>query len=294
MKKTFGVIIAITILSASFAYGAAKSTVVTNPPETGSEYYNLVIFGLDKRPHDKNGRSDVMMIIHCEPGRITLFSIPRDTVVQIYKSKRDKINAAYSWGGIKLAKATLEHFLKFKIDNYIIVDFQTFLTTIEVIKKLTNDGKLIGAENFLASGENLLKWLRFRDLPAGDRRRGQRQQLFMKRIFEYTQNMYLHQPVLFSQCMKTALKIVDTDLTYEHAAQLFETYKNLDLEKNIERFVLPGYGKAYYESESATAEATLTGWYYYAKYDWSLQTYLEWWRKNNIQMNYVEVDSLRK
>ena len=293
MKKVVGLILLVIIISVSISSGASNPRLVTKPVPP-PEYYDAIILGVDRRPGEKNGRSDVIMIVHCEPKRITLFSIPRDTVVPIYRTKSDKINAAYSWGNIELAKSTIERFLRLKVDNYIVLDFQTFLTTIDTIKALTDDGRLIGADNFLVSGENLLKWLRWRGMPAGDRRRAQRHQLFIKRIFEYTRKMYINQPAIFSQCMKAGLKIVKTDLTYEHVAELYETYKTIDLDKDIERFVLPGYGKAYYESESATGEATLTGWYYYPKYDWSLMTYLEWWRKNNMQMNYVEEDTLRK
>lgn len=297
-----------------------------------NEFYDLLILGIDRRPQQKaGGRSDVIMIIHCEPGHVTLFSIPRDTLVQVGKHK-DKINHAYAYGGVKMSKTTIERFLKFKVDNYIALDFQTFLTTIDTIKLLTDDGRLIGAENLLMSGENLLKWLRFRGVPTGDRRRAQRHQLFMKRVLQYAQDMYNHQPNLFSQCVKAGLKIVETDLTYEHVAELFEVYKNFDIENQIERYVLPGYGQSRYaanknippsvyqeenmpdlsaidndpnltaeEKAKKKAEA-LAKWknenqlvsYYIPKYDWSLETYIRFYRSKGIRMNYVEEDILRK
>lgn len=297
-----------------------------------NEFYDLLILGIDRRPKQKaGGRSDVIMIVHCEPGHVTLFSIPRDTLVQVGKHK-DKINHAYAYGGVKMSKATIERFLKFKVDNYIALDFQTFLTTIDTIKLLTDDGRLIGAENLLMNGENLLKWLRFRGVPTGDRRRAQRHQLFIKRVLQYAQDMYNHQPNLFAQCVKAGLKIADTDLTYEHVAELFETYKNFDIENQLERYVLPGYGQSRYaanknvppsiyqeesmpdlsaidndpnltpeEKAKKKAEA-LAKWksenqlvsYYIPKYDWSLVTYIRFYRSKGIRMNYVEEDILRK
>lgn len=297
-----------------------------------NEFYDLLILGIDRRPQQKTGgRSDVIMIVHCEPGHVTLFSIPRDTLVQVGKHQ-DKINHAYAYGGVKMSKATIERFLKFKVDNYIALDFQTFLTTIDTIKLLTDDGRLIGAENLLVSGENLLKWLRFRGVPTGDRRRAQRHQLFIKRVLQYSQDMYNHQPNLFSQCVKAGLKIADTDLTYEHVAELFEAYKNFDIENQIERYVLPGYGQSRYASnknippsvyqeenmpdlsaidsdpnltpeEKAKKKAeVLAKWknenqlvsYYIPKYNWSLLTYIRFYRSKGIRMNYVEEDILRK
>lgn len=283
-------VIIITILP---VFGAMRPPAVGGAPESVDEYYDMLILGIDRRPHEKNGRSDVILIVHCEPGRLTFFSIPRDTVAPI-KGRRDKINAAYSWGGINLARSTIENFLKFKVDNYLVVDFQTFMKTVDVIKKLTDDGRLIGAENFLASGDNLLKWLRWRGMPTGDRRRCQRHQLFMSRVFGYTQNMYLRQASLFEQCMKAGLKVVSTDLTYEHVQRLYDTYKNTNVEKDIEKYVLPGTGRAYYKTDETTGENALTGWYYYEKYNWPLETYIRWYRKYNMTTNYVEEDSLRK
>lgn len=297
MKKIvilFAICFILTIFSRTLIAGtSATSNKPTSAPQSVPEYYDLLILGIDRRPHQQSGRSDVILIVHCEPNKITLFSIPRDTVAPI-GTKRDKINHAYAFGGLKLAKKTIESFLKFKVDNYVLVDFETFLTTVDVMKKLTDDGRLIGAENFLMSGENLLKWLRFRGLPEGDRRRCQRHQLFIKRVMEYARDMYLHQHALFSQCMKAGLKIVESDMTYEHAEKLMETYKNFDLENELERYVLPGYGKAYYRANEETGDEELSGWYYYAKYNWPLVTYINWYRKNGIRMNYVESDVLRK
>ncbi len=319
------------LLSSSLEPNKAYAKKKKKTTEISEEYYDMLVLGVDRRAYQSTGRSDVMMIIHCEPGKITFFSIPRDTLTLV-KGKYDKINHSFAYGGARLTKATVERFLKFKVDNYIVVDFQTFLTTIEVIKKLTDDGRLIGAENFLASGIDLLKWLRFRSLPKGDRRRCQRHQLFMKRVFEYTQDMFVGQPLMFGQCMKAGLKIVDTDLTYEHAEQLFDKYKAIDLEVSLERYVLPGYGTSRYrkspaitrkryeskhmpnfnaivsgeglEGEEAAArkKQLIKKWhrkhtlisYYIPKYRWSLDTYIKWFRKNGMQMNYVEVDTLRK
>ena len=212
------------------------------------------------------------------------------------------------------------------------MDFETFITTIDTVKVLTDDGRLIGAENFLVSGENLLKWLRFRGYTLGDRRRCQRHQLFIKRVLEYAQSIYNSKPALFSQVVKTCLKITETDLTYEHVAELLETYKNLNLETNLERFVLPGYADSRYRNSNGVARSVyeeknmpnfnaqvmaagltgdeaekrkvelVNGWrkeqvlvsYYIPKYDWPLETYIKWFREHDVQMNYEEVDTLRK
>ena len=94
--------------------------------------------------------------------------------------------------------------------------------------------------------------------------------------------------------MKAGLKIVNTDLTYDHTALLYELYKDIDLERDIEQYVLPGYGKAVYRKNKKTGKRELKGWYYYPKYNWSLMKYIKWFRKYKVQRNFEEVDTLRK
>lgn len=294
MKFTTPRAAALLIASAMFAaFIFAVSPTATAETGYNTEYYDLIVLGIDRRPHQKSGRSDVMMIVHCEPGRITLFSIPRDTITQVGR-KRDKINHAWAFGGLRLSKASIEHLLKFKIDNYIAVDFETFVKTIDVIKAMTDNGRLIGAENFLANANALLTWLRWRNLPAGDRRRCQRQQLFIIRVMEYTMDLHKNNPALFEQCVKAGLKVVDSDLTFEHLDKLYKYYENINFDRDIERYVLPGKGKTYYRTDQKTGKRKVKGWYYYPLYDWSLGTYINWYRANGISMNYKELDSLRK
>ena len=289
----------------------------------GDPYYDILVLGIDRRPHQKTGRSDVILIVHCEANQVTLFSIPRDTLTKVRKHL-DKINHAYAYGGINLSKASIENLLKFKVDNYFILDFETFLKTIDMVKTLTDDGRLIGAENFLISGDNLLKWLRFRTLPGGDWRRAQRHQLFFKRIMEYGQNMYRSHPTVFEQVIKGGLKIGTTDLTYAHIEKLMAVYKDYKVD-DTERFVLLGHPEMRLiggdkpehripqpaidpnaannpqpgndpnkppaaEEESDGNEAS----YFVPNNNWSLAQYLKHYRAKGLKINYKEVDTLRK
>ena len=112
MRKNFLLMIPIIVFVVLASLGEPVSSVKPEQAENIDEYYDLVIFGVDRRPYQKKGRSDVMLIIHCEPGRITFFSITRDKRVPV-RRRRDKINHAFAYGGPRLAKATIENFLKF-------------------------------------------------------------------------------------------------------------------------------------------------------------------------------------
>lgn len=289
-------------------------------PNDSDPYYDLLILGIDRRPHQKTGRSDVILIIHFEPGQVSLFSIPRDTLTKV-RRKRDKINHAYAYGGVNLSKASIERLLKFKVDNYFILDFETFLKTIDMVKALTDDGRLIGAENFLMSGDNLLKWLRYRSFRGGDRRRAQRHQLFMTRVFKFAQDMYKKHPVIFGQAIKGGLKLGKTDITYDHIEKIMEAYKDYDVDE-IERFVLMGYAASRlmggkkppktpevikvvdneknHHKDTGVKKKTRKArkkplvFYYIPKNSWSLSKYLNVYRAKGYKLNYKEVDELRK
>ena len=88
-----------------FAKTGAAANQNPKPAVNNGEYYDLLIEGVDRRSYQATGRSDVIMIVHCEPDRITLFSMPRDSLVMV-RGSLDKVNHAYAYGGIRLSKST--------------------------------------------------------------------------------------------------------------------------------------------------------------------------------------------
>ncbi|MBM7824868.1 LCP family protein required for cell wall assembly [Arcanobacterium pluranimalium] len=93
--------------------------------DTSGTTYLLV--GSDKRGAAiKDGtegqRSDTMMLFHVpDSGNPSLISLPRDAYVSIPGHEKNKLNAAYSFGGPKLLVATVEELSGMKIDHYIEV-----------------------------------------------------------------------------------------------------------------------------------------------------------------------------
>ncbi len=71
-------------------------------------------------------RSDSIMLLRVGRGKSARLSIPRDTVVTIPGSGRNKINAAYAIGGPQLAIRTVKQYLGIKINHIVEVDFQNF------------------------------------------------------------------------------------------------------------------------------------------------------------------------
>jgi len=80
-------------------------------------------------------RSDVMMIVHTEPERGTAFvvSFPRDTDVEIEGHGRDKLNAAFAYGGPALTIKTFRKDFGIPIQHFLAVNFEGFRKIVDSI-----------------------------------------------------------------------------------------------------------------------------------------------------------------
>jgi LCP family protein required for cell wall assembly len=142
-------------------------------------------------------RSDTIMIAHIPADRssVQLVSIPRDSWVQIpgYPSADNhaKINAAFAYGGPKLAVQTVQNFTGIHIDHVAIIDWVGFkdLTTavggvrVYIPETFYDDSQRITWEKgwHTLEGQEALAYVRTRHgLSNGDFGRIERQQNFMR------------------------------------------------------------------------------------------------------------------
>jgi LCP family protein required for cell wall assembly len=79
------------------------------------------------------GRSDSIMLMRVGGGKNARLSIPRDTIVNIPGHGRDKINAAYAFGGPALAVETIQQYLGLKVNHLIEVNFANFPQLIDAM-----------------------------------------------------------------------------------------------------------------------------------------------------------------
>ncbi len=97
--------------------------------------YNILLIGSDRRPGETTGRSDSLMIlsINHETGKIHLVSLMRGLFVNIPGRGFNLLNAAYSYGGSKLLRQTLEDNFRVRIDDFIMIDFSGFTRAIDTV-----------------------------------------------------------------------------------------------------------------------------------------------------------------
>ena len=175
----------------SAAPGDARPT--KEPQETGT--LNYVLLGSDSRDPDNagSGRSDTMMLVHLNAKRTKAYviSFPRDMYVDIPGHGRNKINAAYAFGGVPLTVRTMENLTGVRMDHVAMVDFEGFISLTNDLKGVTVINKnAFSSHDFdypvgkiTVRGEQALWYVRERkQLPRGDLDRAENQRSVIKAI----------------------------------------------------------------------------------------------------------------
>lgn len=78
-------------------------------------------------------RTDTILLLHVGDGPASLVSIPRDSYVEIPGRGRNKINAAYAFGGPQLLTQTIELNTGVRVDEYVEVGFGGFAGIVEAV-----------------------------------------------------------------------------------------------------------------------------------------------------------------
>ncbi len=200
MKKTFiigfiilvivaimlGILIPLVSKLALFDVFVSAAPTTKIMPKT-----NILLLGVD----DAFGhRSDTIMVLCSDPEnkKVSLISIPRDTLVVVPEKGLDKINHAFAYGGVELSRKTVEKFLGINIPYHIIINLSGI---IEIIDNL--GGIPIEVEDRMyyvdyasdlyinlqpgqqkLSGKQCMGYLRYRS-DGGDLKRISRQQKFL-------------------------------------------------------------------------------------------------------------------
>ena len=79
-------------------------------------------------------RTDTIMILYVPPGgKPALISLPRDSYLDIPGNGKNKLNAAYAFGGPKLLVHTVEQNTGLRVDGYLEIGFGGFVNIIDAL-----------------------------------------------------------------------------------------------------------------------------------------------------------------
>lgn len=103
---------------------------------------NVLLIGADSRKGVNAGNTDVMMLISLnkKTKQIKLISMFRDSYTYINSNGKEywkKLNDAYSKGGTNCLINTIQNDYKIKIDNYVMVNFESFKAVIDAMGGVT-------------------------------------------------------------------------------------------------------------------------------------------------------------
>jgi polyisoprenyl-teichoic acid--peptidoglycan teichoic acid transferase len=224
--------------------------------ETGT--LNYVLLGSDSRDpgNEGNGRSDTILVVHLNAKRNKAYivSFPRDMYVNVPGYGKNKINAAFAFGGAPLAVRTLEQLTGVRMDHVVLIDFEGFIRLTEDLHGVTVTNKSAFSSHgfdypkgkITIGGEEALWFVRERkQLPGGDLDRAENQRNVIKALVQKGLSVQvISDPRTFIGFIGNVAKhvTVDNDLT---DAEIRRTALSLRLtSKDIELMQAPISGFA--------------------------------------------------
>lgn len=155
-KKIFAVIFVLFLAIAGFGYlyfrvmasrlnrtenvDSARAEYVETPSAapvwdvaSDGDVMNILLLGIDENEDASDGRSDsnILVSVNQKTKTIRLVSFLRDSYLSIPTVGMDKLNAAYSAGGVALTMQTLENNFRVSIKRYMSVNFQNFADVVD-------------------------------------------------------------------------------------------------------------------------------------------------------------------
>jgi polyisoprenyl-teichoic acid--peptidoglycan teichoic acid transferase len=200
------------------------------PPPASGEPLNVLVLGVDRRPsegEDASSRSDTIMLAQVSPGsgRVELLSVPRDLYVEVEPGVEDRINTAYTYGGVEQAKAVMEGLTGVPIDAHAIIDFQGFEDVIDAMGGVEVDvadevpPKYEIQDGYQTlDGEQALFFARYRGTAGGDLDRIERQQQLLAAL--RAKMLRWNTVTTLPSMLRIANENVDTDLGLFQAISL--------------------------------------------------------------------------
>ena len=186
---------------------------------------NLLLVGRDA-DGNTGTRADTIMLctFNKQKQTITLTSFLRDLYVKIPGYGKDRINAAYHFGGVQLLEQTLRENFGIQIDGSVLVDFEHFEQIIDLLGgvelELTKaeaafinrhlSGSNLTAGMQLLSGKQALTYARNRYDRDGDFSRTNRQRKLLNVLIQTYKDKSLPQML---QLVKAIASMVKTDLS---------------------------------------------------------------------------------
>ncbi len=207
---------------------------------------NILLVGTDSREKgNKRSRSDtnIILSINRDTKEITMTSFMRDMYVQIPGAGKQRINAAFIFGGPQLLFNTFSTNFGIYLDKYAQVDFYSFMKVVDAaggvditissseLKSMNNaiseinkhlgldasNGKLKKSGKVHLNGKQALAYSRVRKVGNADFERTERQRRVLTEIFKKAKTMSVSELNDFADVV---LPLISTNLTRKEVLSL--------------------------------------------------------------------------
>ena len=245
--------------------GALEGNSMVLEPWEGEGRLTVLVMGMDNRPGEQTCRTDTMIVISLDPETksIGMLSIPRDTYVDIPNHGIQRINTACVLGnldspgkGPELAMQTIQYNFGIRVNEYMLISFQSFISLIDRIGGVTvNNISVIDDPSYPSmdygydpfylevgehhlNGADALKYARSRHNSDDiDRQRRQQEIIFAVRSrvlnLDMLDDLTIQAPGIWSDLEDG----VDTSLSLEQIVRLALFAQNVD-DQNIHKGVV--------------------------------------------------------
>lgn len=224
---------------------------------------NVLVLGIDYdytdsgMPFSSHARSDTMFIMNLsrDGQHVGMLSMPRDMFVDFPDGHRDKVNAAYSLGGVPLVRRMLTRFLGIPIDYAVVVRIAAATKVIDrlggldidVEKDMDYDDNWGHLHVHLKKGRRHLDgatavgYARFRHDEEGDRGRMRRQQQVVNALIGKVRasGSTLARLERLNDLARIVRDNLQTDIKSDQWVDLARVYRNFD-RKNFRTAHLDG------------------------------------------------------
>lgn len=213
------------MLSAGSGGSLLSSTVPQQKQEQQQQVQNILLIGQDRREGESGTRSDSIILCSLHPGsgKAVLTSFLRDLYVPIPGHGKNRVNAAYAFGGAALLRQTLEENFDIVIDGCVEVDFEQFSGILDRLGGVSLTLRADEAEQInrelgsslregeqTLTGEEALAYSRIRSLDTdGDFSRTDRQRKVLRAVWDSYKHSTLPSLV---RTMGDLLPLIRTDL----------------------------------------------------------------------------------
>ena len=196
---------------------------------------NILLLSSDAREDSDSERPDSIMILTIDGNKnqIRTTSILRDSYVEIGQGYvNQKINHAYSLGGLELMIDVVQRNYDIKIDNYVVVNFECFKKVVDLVGGIDaeiKDYELDEVNEFILeygtggteedlldepgfytlNGKQALSYARIRKVGNGDYERAERQRYILKELIKKAMKI---NPLKYQGFLEEILPYLKTDL----------------------------------------------------------------------------------